>query len=81
MTKEEFIKMVMANVKSKQWLNGTFDVEGKKVGVKAFGFWVQQMSVQGCYWKHTGTSFNNTQKALKIETSDALDKMFSEANK
>ena len=47
MTKNEFIKMVTDNHKSGKWLNGTFDVDGINVGVKAYGKWVQRM--EGAY--------------------------------
>lgn len=43
MTKEDFIKMVVANHKSGKWLSCTVEVEGVKVGIKAFGKWVQRM--------------------------------------
>lgn len=45
MDKQEFINMIAANVKTKQWLNGTFDVNGKRIGIKAYGKWVQRMQV------------------------------------
>lgn len=43
MTKDEFVEMVVKNHNSKQWLSGWFEVDGKQVGIKAFGKWVQRL--------------------------------------
>lgn len=47
MTRQEFIKMVARNHNTGQWLNGTYDVDGTQVGVKAYGKWLQRLQVPG----------------------------------
>jgi hypothetical protein len=43
-TPEAFAKDVAKHA-SKGWVNGTYDVNGQAVGIKAYGKWVQRMNV------------------------------------
>jgi hypothetical protein len=61
MNTETFIKLVTDNIKTKQWLNGTFTVNGADVGIKAYGKWVQRLTVNGVT---DGISEQKTNKAL-----------------
>lgn len=65
MKKDEFIEMIVKNHKSKQWLNGTFQVEEKTVGVKAFGKWVQVLTYPG--FRDGSTSDIRSVKAFREE--------------
>lgn len=71
MTKEEFIDMVVTNHSSGQWLNGTFTVEGKKLGIKAYGKWVQVLHAGTC--KDGSASGIKTVKAFKEAVTGMVD--------
>lgn len=47
MTKEEYLKKVNAErlANKGRWVNGTEQVNGVKVGIKAFDTWVQVMQI------------------------------------
>lgn len=47
MTKQELAELVLANASKGKWLSCTVDVEGRSVGVKAFGKWVQRLECNG----------------------------------
>lgn len=47
MTKQEFVELLLANVRTNKWLSCTVDVEGRKVGVKAYRRWVQRLECCG----------------------------------
>ena len=51
MTVTEFVKMVLDNTKTNQWLSCTVPVQYNdktyNVGIKAFGLWVQRLEVNG----------------------------------
>ena len=74
LTKEEFLQMLKANVKTDKWLNGTFEVEGRKVGVKAIRLWIQLARVEGYPYELHGTMYNKTQKAMVQEADEWLSK-------
>lgn len=61
MNEKEFAARVAANVKTKQWLNETVQVNGRPVGIKAHGLWIQRMAWDGLC---DGAEFL-TQKAMK----------------
>lgn len=42
-TPEEFATDVVKNARG-AWVNGTFDVNGQAVGIKAYGKWVQRIN-------------------------------------
>lgn len=64
MTIDEFIKTVLVNVKSSQWLSGYCQVNGNEVGIKAYGLWVQRMNVNNGPYRDSGMGIK-TQKALR----------------
>jgi hypothetical protein len=69
MNLDDFIKMVLANVKTKKWLNGRYVVDGREVGIKAFGLWVHRIEFNGVI---ESIPEQTTQKALKIKLLDLL---------
>ena len=85
MNKSDFIKLVLSNVKTKKWLSGYYDVEIDNnvytVGVKAYGLWVQILTVEGCYYKQDSGMYIKTQKVLNTWLSNNLDNMVLEALK
>lgn len=75
MTKQEFIDMVVANAKTKKWLNGYFAVDGMPapVGIKAFGNWVQ---VAECNGVKTSTGAGiKTRKAFRAAVERCLKEL------
>jgi hypothetical protein len=70
MTKEDFISIILKNVKSGQWINGTFQVENSKVGIKCFGLWVQRIQIDEKPWDSIPEQ--KTQKALRAELEKQL---------
>lgn len=75
MTIEQFIKMILQNVKSKQWLNCTESVtldngQNVSIGVKAFGLWVQRLECNGRM--DSSSMALTTQKELKQWLNDAI---------
>jgi hypothetical protein len=71
MNRADFIKLVKGNAKSGQWLNGNYIVEGKQVGVKAFGLWVQACVIEGAP-RFGGTMSHKTQSAMAAELDGYL---------
>lgn len=49
MTKSEFLKMVKDHMRDykNQWLNGTFDVDGRKVGIKLYNKSIARLEIDG----------------------------------
>ena len=74
MTKEDFYKLLKSNAKTGKWLNGTYDVEGVSVGVKANGLWIQRLQIEGVPHYLGGSMGHKTQKAMIEEVSEYLDK-------
>jgi hypothetical protein len=75
----EFCKMITNNAKSNQWVNCTVPVEyatntGEmrifKVGIKAFGLWVQILQINGLT---SSIPEQKTQKALKAALTEELN--------
>lgn len=59
-TPEEFARDVAKHSRG-AWVNGTFDVNGQFVGIKAYGLWVQRIS---CNCLTDGGEFK-TQAAMR----------------
>ena len=71
--------MITSNAKTNQWVNCTVPVEyttntGEvrifKVGIKAFGLWVQRLEINGLV---SSIPEQRTQKALKAALTDELN--------
>lgn len=81
MDKQEFVKMVCDNAKTKQWISCTVPVtrnDGQtfSVGVKAFWKWVQRLE---CVGLCDGQPEQKTIKAMSAGLSDLLDSMIERA--
>jgi len=65
MSTSDFIKVVIAAAKTKQWyaFNETLD-NGQHIALKGFGLWIQRLETQG-YTDSVGE--HKTQKAFKAE--------------
>ena len=59
-TPEEFATAVVKEAK-KGWVNGTFEVDGSPVGIKAHGLWIQRIFA---FTVSDGGEFK-TQKAMR----------------
>mgnify|MGYP000887023493 CR=1 FL=1 len=74
MTKIEFIQMIAKNHNSGKWINGTFDVEGMHIGVKAYGKWIQRME-GNCKPYFSGAECK-TVSAFKSQIESGLNYIF-----
>lgn len=70
MTRQEFIDIIAKNAPKCQWLSYTVVIEGKGVGVKAFGKWVQRLECNGL---KTTVEECKTLKEFKLKVAEALD--------
>lgn len=70
-TPDALADLVVANVKTNKWLSATFDVEGMpaKVGIKAFGRWVQIIE---CCGMRSDVPETKTNKALRAGVLEQL---------
>jgi len=79
MDRQAFVKMVVENAKTGEWINSWYRVGDTIVGVKAYGKWVQRMEVADKpYW--SGSCSHKTLKALRSELEEGLDYLLGEAN-
>ena len=70
MTKQEFIDTIVNNHRTGHWLNATFDVEGRKIGVKAYGKWIQRLEHNG---RSDGTVEARTVKAFRSDVEELYE--------
>ena len=79
-TPKEIADAICANAKTGKWLSCTFSMETddparpQKVGVKAYGLWVQRIECAGMV---DGIPAQRTQKALRAAVLDLLTRMES----
>ena len=71
MNRSDFLKLVKSNAKTGRWLSGTYTVEGKPVGVKAYGLWVQVCAVEGAP-RFGGSMGHKAQTAMAGELDEYL---------
>lgn len=74
MTKIEFIQMIAKNHNSGKWINGTFDVDGINIGIKAYGKWIQRM--EGNYKPYFSGAECKTVSAFKSQIESGLNYIF-----
>ena len=75
MNVQDIADAVAANAKTGKWLNCTFTLDdGNKVGIKAYGKWVQRIECCGLV---DGVCEQKTLKALKAEVISTITSMTS----
>ena len=80
-TPKDIADAICANAKTGKWLSCTFSMKTEyqdtlKVGVKAYGLWVQRIECAGMV---DGIPEQRTQKALRAAVLDLLTRMESRA--
>ena len=73
MTQDEFIKMVVNNHKTNQWIIGHFDVDGMTIAIKAFNRWAQV--IQKGDIRTSTSGYAKTNKAFAEELRQALESL------
>lgn len=76
MTPQELADQIVANVKTNKWLSATFDIDSlpHRVGVKAYGRWVQRIECCGIYDSIPEQKTNKALRAAVIETLDRIQR-------
>jgi hypothetical protein len=75
MTKTDFVNMLVKNHGSGKWINGTYEVEGRSVGVKAFGKWVQRMQFADHPDYFTSSSEVKTVAGFREQVNNTLEQL------